>query len=72
MTAPVVKWMFVQRPAGHSATRITGAGCTLLTVAPIQACPGYTGRQVRNRPRTDFDLVDPANTRLGHKQAHAV
>jgi len=41
-------------------------------VAPIQACPGYTGRQVRNRPRTDFDLVDPANTRLGHKQAHAV
>jgi len=24
---------------------------------------------VRNRPRTDFDLVDPANTRLGHKQA---
>jgi hypothetical protein len=28
----------------------------------------YTGRQVWNRQRTDFDLVDPANTALGHKQ----
>jgi site-specific DNA recombinase len=28
----------------------------------------YTGRQVWNRQRTDFDLVDPANTGLGHKQ----
>jgi len=39
VTAPVVKWMFAQRPAGHSATRITGAGWRLLTVAAIQACP---------------------------------
>jgi hypothetical protein len=28
----------------------------------------YTGRQVWNRQRTDLDLVDPANTGLGHKQ----
>ena len=30
--------------------------------------PRYTGRQVWNRQRTDFDLADPANTGLGHKQ----
>lgn len=30
--------------------------------------PRYTGRQVWNRQRADFDLVDPANTGLGHKQ----
>jgi site-specific DNA recombinase len=30
--------------------------------------PRYTGRQVWNRQRTDFDLVDPANTGLGHRQ----
>jgi site-specific DNA recombinase len=30
--------------------------------------PRYTGRQVWNRQRTDFDLVDPANTTLGHRQ----
>ena len=28
----------------------------------------YTGRQVWNRQRTDFDLVDPVNTGLGHRQ----
>ena len=38
------------------------------TVAAILANPRYTGRQVWNRQRTDFDLVDPANTTLGHKQ----
>jgi Recombinase len=32
------------------------------------ANPRYTGRQVWNRQRTDFDLVDPANTGLGHRQ----
>jgi hypothetical protein len=37
-------------------------------VAAILANPRYTGRQVWNRQRTDFDLVDPANTGLGHKQ----
>src|SRR5271157_1549716 len=91
VTAPVVKWMFAQRLAGHSVARIaralndagipcpsaadpgrnphrTGAGWTLRTVAAILANPRYTGRQVWNRQRTDFDLVDPANTGLGHRQ----
>jgi site-specific DNA recombinase len=91
VTAPVVRWMFAQRLAGHSAARITralndagipcpsasdpkrnphrsGAGWTLRTVAAILANPRYTGRQVWNRQRTEFDLVDPANTDLGHRQ----
>jgi len=90
-TAPVVRWMFAQRLAGHSAARITralndagvpcpsaadparnphrtGAEWTLRTVAAILANPRYTGRQVWNRQRTDFDLADPGNTSLGHKQ----
>ena len=90
-TAPVVRWMFAQRLAGHSAARITralndagipcpsaadparnphrtGAGWTLRTVAAILGNPRYTGRQVWNQQRTDFDLVDPANTGLGHRQ----
>ena len=46
----------------------TGAVWTLRTVAAILANPRYTGRQVWNRQRTDFDLVDPANTGLGHRQ----
>ncbi len=37
-------------------------------MAAILANPRYTGRQVWNRQRTDFDLVDPANTGLGHRQ----
>jgi site-specific DNA recombinase len=64
-TAPVVAWMFGQRLAGRSAARITRA---LRTVAAILANPRYTGRQVWNRQRTDRDLVDPANTGLGHRQ----
>ena len=91
VTAPVVRWMFGQRLAGHSAARITralndagvpcpsaadpgrnphrtGAGWTLRTVAAILANPRYPGRQVWNRQRTDFDLADPGNTGLGHKQ----
>jgi site-specific DNA recombinase len=90
-TAPVVRWMFAQRLAGHSAARITralndagvpcpsaadpgrnphrtGVAWTLRTVAAILANPRYTGRQVWNRQRTDFDLADPANTSLGHRQ----
>jgi site-specific DNA recombinase len=90
-TAPVVRWMFAQRLARHSAARITralndagvpcpsaadparnphrtGAAWTLRTVAAILANPRYTGRQVWNRQRTDFDLADPADTTLGHKQ----
>src|SRR5690348_1786756 len=46
----------------------TGAGWTLRTVAAILANPRYTGRQVQNRQRTDFDLAGPANTGLGHRQ----
>jgi hypothetical protein len=46
----------------------TGAAWTLRTVAAILTNPRYTGRQVWNRQRTDLDLVDPANTGLGHKQ----
>ena len=90
-TAPVVRWMFAQRLAGHSVARITralndagipcptaadpkrnphrtGTAWTLSTVAAILANPRYTGRQVWNRQRTDRDLVDPANTGLGHRQ----
>jgi hypothetical protein len=46
----------------------TGQAWTLRTVAAILANPRYTGRQVWNRQRTDHDLVDPANTGLGHRQ----
>ncbi len=46
----------------------TGTAWTLRTVAAILANPRYTGRQVWNRQRTDRDLVDPGNTRLGHRQ----
>ncbi len=91
LTAPVVRWMFAQRRAGHSLARITralndagipcpsasdpkrnphrtGQAWTLTTVAAILANPRYTGRQVWNRQPTDFDLIDPANTGLGHRQ----
>jgi site-specific DNA recombinase len=46
----------------------TGAAWTLRTVAGILANPRYAGRQVWSRQRTDFDLVDPVNTSLGHRQ----
>src|ERR1700689_1309555 len=36
--------------------------------APAPANPRYTGRQVWNRQRTDFDLADPANTSLERRQ----
>jgi site-specific DNA recombinase len=45
----------------------TGAAWTLRTVAAILANPRYTRYQVWNRQRTDSDLVDPANTGLGHR-----
>jgi hypothetical protein len=38
----------------------------------ILANPRYTGRQVWNRQRTDFDLADPANTGLGASASAAV
>ncbi|HXZ71336.1 MAG TPA: recombinase family protein [Streptosporangiaceae bacterium] len=88
--APVVRWMFAQRLAGHSLARITralndagipcpsaadpkrnphrsGQAWTLGTVAAILANPRYTGRQVWNRQRTNHDLIDRANTGLGHR-----
>ena len=46
----------------------TGTAWTLRTAAAILANPRYTGRQVWNRQPTDFDLADPANTTLGHRQ----
>src|SRR6266705_4993447 len=90
-TAPVVRWMFAQRRAGHSLARITralndaGIPCpsaadparnthragekwTLTTVRAILANPRYTGRQVWNRQPTSHELIDPANTGLGHRQ----
>jgi hypothetical protein len=45
----------------------SGSEWTLTTVA-ILSNPRYTGRQVWNRQRTDHDLIDPANTTLGHRQ----
>jgi site-specific DNA recombinase len=45
----------------------TGNRWTVHTVTAILANPRYTGRQVWNRQRTDRDLVDPANTGLGHR-----
>jgi site-specific DNA recombinase len=45
----------------------SGQAWTLHTVRAILANPRYTGRQVWNRQRTDRDLVDPANTGLGHR-----
>jgi site-specific DNA recombinase len=90
-TAPVVRWMFAQRLAGHSLARITralndagipcpsaadpgrnthrsGQAWTLGTVRAILANPRYTGRQVWNRQPTSHELIDPANTGLGHRQ----
>ena len=89
--APVVRWIFAQRLAGHSLARITRAlneasiPCpsaadpdrnahrtrerwSLTTVRAILANPRYTGRQVWNRQPTALDLLEPANTGLGHRQ----
>jgi hypothetical protein len=45
----------------------TGAAWTLRTVAAILANPRYTGRAVWSRQPTELDLIDPANTGLGHR-----
>jgi site-specific DNA recombinase len=37
-------------------------------VRAILANPRYTGRKVWNRQPTSHELVDPANTGLGHRQ----
>ena len=57
----------------RSATRTAAAPAWKVnTVAAILGNPRYTGRQVWNRQRTDLDLVDPANTSLGHRPVAAV
>jgi hypothetical protein len=43
---------------------------TLGAVRTILANPRYTGRQVWNRQPSAYDLIDPANTGLGHRQTH--
>ena len=43
---------------------------TLSAVRTILANPRYTGRQVWNRQPSAYDLIDPANTGLGHRQTH--
>ncbi|WP_407566403.1 recombinase family protein [Streptomyces sp. 184] len=45
----------------------SGGRWTLTAVSAILANPRYTGRQVWNRQRTDHELLDPANTALGHR-----
>jgi len=46
-----------------------GAGIdAVTTLRSVLANPRFTGRQVWNRQRTDHDLIDPANTGLGHRQ----
>jgi len=40
----------------------------LRTVPAVLANPRYTERPVWNRQHTDFALVDPGNTGLGHRQ----
>jgi hypothetical protein len=49
-------------------THRAGEKWTLGTVRSILANPRYTGRQVWNRQPTSHDLIDPANTGLGHRQ----
>ncbi|MGW3571508.1 recombinase family protein [Streptomyces sp. NPDC000941] len=44
-----------------------GQRWVLPTVRAILANPRYIGRQVWNRQRTDHDLIDAANTTLGHR-----
>jgi len=46
----------------------SGRAWTLFTVRAILANPRYTGRQVWNRQPASRELIDPANTGLGHRQ----
>jgi hypothetical protein len=45
----------------------SGQAWMLTTVRAILANPRYTDRQVWNRQLTAMDLIDPANTGLGHR-----
>ncbi len=49
-------------------THRAGQAWTLGTARAILANPRYTGRQVWNRQPSGHDLIDPANTGLGHRQ----
>jgi site-specific DNA recombinase len=49
-------------------THRAGLAWSLTTVRAILANPRYTGRQVWNRQPSAMDLIDPANTGLGHRQ----
>lgn len=51
----------------HRNPHPTSRRWILTTVRSILANPRYTGHQVWNRQRTDHDLIDPANTSLGHR-----
>jgi site-specific DNA recombinase len=58
-------------PVGRRPSRNphrSGAAWTLFTVPAILANPRYTGHQVWNRQPTSHELIDPANTGLGHRQ----
>lgn len=46
----------------------SGQAWMVTTVRSIVSNPRYTGRQVWNRQPTEHDLIDPANTGLGHRQ----
>jgi len=46
----------------------SGHAWTLFTVRAILANPRYTGRQVWNRQPSSHELINPANTGLGHRQ----
>lgn len=45
-----------------------GTGWIVTTVRAVLVNPRYTGHQVWNRQPSAMDLIDPANTGLGHKQ----
>ena len=44
-----------------------GLAWTVTSVAAILTNPRYTGHEVWQRTRTDHELIDPANTTLGHR-----
>ena len=69
---PNGRWRLSRRPGSVPATsalwlRSANGAAKRPRVYPV-ANPRYTGRQVRNRQRTDHDLIDPANTGLGHRR----
>jgi site-specific DNA recombinase len=49
-------------------THRSGHAWRLTTVRTILANPRYTGRQFWNRQPAAHDLIDPANTGVGHRQ----